>query len=143
MSSRPQGFSSHRGCSNMLVQHFGGFMAILNIGLICLTWWLLLWVSTEGSTESSPLLFGVETVIWPRAAKKSGKWYRGASKRQTVSWRGGTGTRRREAGCATQLRTPRATTRGGRGDGAAILTHATKAQNKLYIGLLGIGSTSS
>ena len=26
---------------------------------------------------TSPLLFGVETVLWPRAAKKSGKWYRG------------------------------------------------------------------
>ena len=33
--------------------------------------------ATEGSTDSSPLLFGVETVFWPRAAKKSAKWYRG------------------------------------------------------------------
>ena len=32
--------------------------------------------ATEGSTERSPPLFGV-TVLWPRAAKKSGKWYRG------------------------------------------------------------------
>ena len=32
---------------------------------------------TEGSTDSSPLLFGVDTVLRPRAAKKSGKWYRG------------------------------------------------------------------
>ena len=23
------------------------------------------------------MLFGVETVLWPRASKKSGKWYRG------------------------------------------------------------------
>ena len=33
--------------------------------------------ATEGSTENSPLLFGGETVLWPRAAKKSGKWNRG------------------------------------------------------------------
>ena len=28
----------------------------------------------EGSTETSYLLFGVETVLWPPAAKKAGKW---------------------------------------------------------------------
>ena len=33
--------------------------------------------ATEGSTDSSPLLFGEETVLCPWAAKKSGKWYRG------------------------------------------------------------------
>ena len=33
--------------------------------------------STEGSTENSPLLFGVETVLWPTVAKKGAKWYRG------------------------------------------------------------------
>ena len=33
--------------------------------------------ATEGSTESSPLLFGVETVFWPSAANKGGKWYPG------------------------------------------------------------------
>ena len=32
--------------------------------------------ATEGSTESVPLVFGVETVLWPTAAKKGGKWYR-------------------------------------------------------------------
>ena len=39
------------------------------------------WVfeATEGSTHSSPLLFGVETVLWPTAAKKSGNWHRGTS----------------------------------------------------------------
>ena len=34
--------------------------------------------ATEGSTESVPLVFGVETVLWPPAAKKDGKWYRGS-----------------------------------------------------------------
>ena len=33
--------------------------------------------ATAGSTESVPLVFGVETVLWPTAAKKGGKWYRG------------------------------------------------------------------
>ena len=33
--------------------------------------------ATEGSTESSPLKFGVETVLWARVAKKSVKWYPG------------------------------------------------------------------
>ena len=33
--------------------------------------------ATEGSTESAPLVFGVETVFCPKAAKKGGKWYRG------------------------------------------------------------------
>ena len=31
----------------------------------------------EGSTESVPLVFGVETVLRPTAAKTGGKWYRG------------------------------------------------------------------
>ena len=34
--------------------------------------------ATEGSTEKSVhLVFGVETVLWPTATKKGGKWYRG------------------------------------------------------------------
>ena len=33
--------------------------------------------ATEGYTESVPLVFGVKTVLWPTAAKKSGTWYRG------------------------------------------------------------------
>ena len=48
--------------------------------------------ANEGSTDSSPLLFGVETVIWPRAAKKSGKWYRGvvdAADRFMTRWQKG------------------------------------------------------
>ena len=32
--------------------------------------------ATEGSTEHSPLVFGVETTLWPMASKKGGKWYR-------------------------------------------------------------------
>ena len=35
--------------------------------------------ATEGCTESVPLLFGVETVLWPTAAKKGWKWYRGVA----------------------------------------------------------------
>ena len=33
----------------------------------------------EGSTERVPLMFGVEPVIWPMAAKKGGNWFRGTS----------------------------------------------------------------
>ena len=33
--------------------------------------------ATEGSTDSSLLLFGVETVLWPSATMKSGNWHRG------------------------------------------------------------------
>ena len=48
--------------------------------------------ATEGSTDSPPLLFRVETVLWPRAAKKSGKWYRGvvdAADRFMTRWQKG------------------------------------------------------
>ena len=33
--------------------------------------------ATEVSTESVPSVFGVEAVLWPTAAKKGRKWYRG------------------------------------------------------------------
>ena len=33
--------------------------------------------ANEGSTEHSPLVFGVETTLSSTAAKKAGKWYRG------------------------------------------------------------------
>ena len=45
----------------------------------CLVDDLRVFRATEGSTESVPLVFinSVETVLWPTAAKKGGKWYRG------------------------------------------------------------------
>ena len=97
----------------------------------CLADDLVVFQVTEGSTESSSLLFGVERVLWPRPAKKSGKWYRRSSKRRTVSWRGGTWTRRREAGCATQPREPRAATRrGGEGGGSRTIQLSMNAETK-------------
>ena len=48
--------------------------------------------ATEGSTDSSPLLIGVETALGPSAAKKSGKWYRGvvdAADRFMTRWHRG------------------------------------------------------
>ena len=45
--------------------------------------------ATEGSTQHSPLVFGVETVLWTSAANKVGKWYRGvleAAERFMVRW---------------------------------------------------------
>ena len=43
----------------------------------CLVDHLRVFRGTEGSTDSLPLQLGVETVLWPTAAKKGGKWYRG------------------------------------------------------------------
>ena len=42
----------------------------------CLVDDLRVFLATEGSTESVPLVFDIETVLWPTAAK-GGKWYRG------------------------------------------------------------------
>ena len=42
----------------------------------CLVDDLRVFRATEGSTQSVPLEFGVETVLWCTAAKKGGKWYR-------------------------------------------------------------------
>ena len=45
--------------------------------------------ATEGSTEHSPLVFGVETALWPMSAKKAGNWYRGileAAEQFMVRW---------------------------------------------------------
>ena len=33
--------------------------------------------ASEGSTDSVPLVFGVETVLCPTTAKKGGRWYPG------------------------------------------------------------------
>ena len=43
----------------------------------CLVDDLRVFRTTEGSTESVSLVFGVETVLWPTVAKNCGKWYRG------------------------------------------------------------------
>ena len=43
----------------------------------CLVDGLRVFRATEKSTKSVHLVFGVETVLWPTAAKKGGKWYRG------------------------------------------------------------------
>ena len=59
-------------------------------------------IATEGSTEHSALVFGVETALWQVAAKKTGKWYRGfheAAERFMARWHenGTTLSRKREA----------------------------------------------
>ena len=44
---------------------------------------------TEGSTENSPVMLGVETALWSTATKKAGKWYRGVlevAERFMVRW---------------------------------------------------------
>ena len=58
----------------------------------CLTDDIRVVQATEGSTGTSPLLVGVETVPWPRAAKKSGNWYRmvvDAADRFMARWHSG------------------------------------------------------
>ena len=45
--------------------------------------------TTEGSTGHSLLVFGVEIALWPTAANKVGKRYRGSSKQPNGSWSGG------------------------------------------------------
>ena len=40
----------------------------------CLVDELRVFRATEGYTESVPLVYGVETVLWPSAVKKGGKW---------------------------------------------------------------------
>ena len=51
----------------------------------CLADNLRVFRATEGSVESVPLAFGVETVLWPTAAKKGGKCMGESSKRRNVS----------------------------------------------------------
>ena len=89
--------------------------------------------ATEGSMDSSPSLFGVETVLWPRAAKKSGKWYRGvvdAADRFMKRGRGG-----EELATPRSRGTPRAATRGKRGDaggeGSRTDTAVDESRNEL------------
>ena len=118
----------------------------------CLTDDLRGFQATEGSTESSPLLFGVETVLWPKAAKESGKWYRGAVEAAgcfMVRWHRDEAQRSREesaaprscgrrerrpgrAGCTTQLRMPRTATRGGEegGRAAVLIQLSTNVETK-------------
>ena len=55
----------------------------------CLVEDLTVFRATEGSTERSPLVFGVDTAVWTVAAKKAGKWYRGVleeAERFVVKW---------------------------------------------------------
>ena len=51
----------------------------------CLVDDLMMFRATEGFTESVPLVFDVEAVLWPTAGKKGGKWYWESSKRRNVS----------------------------------------------------------
>ena len=51
----------------------------------CLVNNLRVFRATERSTESVSLVFGVQTVLWPTAAKTGGKWYWDSSKRRNVS----------------------------------------------------------
>ena len=63
--------------------------------------------ATDGSTESVLLVFGVETVLWPTAAKKGGRWYRGvveAAECFMTRWRECFMTRWQDEAESTRLR---------------------------------------
>ena len=65
----------------------------------------------EGSTERARWYLVQKRCYGPRRQRRGGSGIREWSKRRDVSRRGGTGTRRRAAGYATQHRTPRVITR--------------------------------
>ena len=83
------------------------------------------------------LLFGAETVSWPRAPKKSGKRYRGvveAADYFMARWHSGETERSWLRHAAEDAETPRAATRedGGGGGGAAVLIQlSTNPKTKL------------
>ena len=91
--------------------------------------------ATERSTDSSPLLFGVETVLSPRAAKKSGKRYPGGRRRcgplhdEMAQGRGGEDLATPHSKGRQERRQGK--TAGTRGGGAAVLIQlSTNAETK-------------
>ena len=55
----------------------------------CLAGDIRVFEATQVSMDSSPLLFGVETILWPRAAKKDWNWQRSiveAANRFMMRW---------------------------------------------------------
>ena len=70
------------------------------------------------------MLFGVETVLWPRAAKKSGKWYRGvvdAADRFMRRWHKGEAEKSRLRHAAEDAKSGDKEKPGGRGGGGAVV----------------------
>ena len=80
--------------------------------------------ATDGSTDSSPLLFGAEAVLWPRAAKKSEKWNRGvvdAADRFMKRWHKGEAEKGWLRQAAEDDKSGDKRKLGGRGGEAAVL----------------------
>ena len=70
----------------------------------------------------SPLLFGVQAVIWPRVARKSGTRYPGGSSTgRGASLRDGTGARRRRAGYTARSRERQEQRQGETGGGGTAV----------------------
>ena len=101
--------------------------------------------ATEGSTESVPVVFGVETVVWPTAAKRGGKWYRGVVEAVECFMTKSHMDERRTASYDTQQKTPRLMTRNGeRGKrrAAVLILLSTNLEVKWYILWQGAGLTN-
>ena len=60
----------------------------------CLVDDLKLFRATGGSTKHSPLVFGVQTALWPMAANEASNCTGGTSKQPNGSWSGGTRMRK-------------------------------------------------
>ena len=111
----------------------------------CLAADLRVFRATEGPTESVPLVFGVETVVWPTAAKKGGKWYRGVVEAVECFMTKSHMDERRTASYDTQQKTPRLMTRNGeRGKrrAAVLILLSTNLEVKWYILWQGAGLTN-
>ena len=86
----------------------------------------------EGSTKNSPWSFEVNTVLWPTAAKQTGKWCRGIMKAAdgfTARWH--TAARWKIPGYGLQTRTPRRRARrrreeSGTKSDAVLRVHTTR-----------------
>ena len=80
--------------------------------------------ANEGSTDSSPLLLGVETVVRPKAAKESGNGRRGivdAADRFMARWHRGEAEKSWQRLTAEDAKSSNQGKPGGRGGGAAVL----------------------
>ena len=89
------------------------------------------------------LLFGVETVLQPRASKKSGKWYRGVAAADcfTARWHRDGAPKSRLRHAAEDAKSGDKGWGGGAG-GSRTDTAFDECRRKRYTGWIGIGSTS-
>ena len=89
----------------------------------CLADGIRVFEATEGFTDSSPLLFEIGTVLWPRAAKKSGNWHLGivdAADRFMTRWHRGEAEKSWQRLTAEDAKSSNQGKPGGGWEGAAV-----------------------